>query len=131
MQRGRLDDGRGLLGFAAGNVPEGGAYARAALLVAEAVVATGAGEQTTAATGFAEALRLLEEQQLVIDLGETRILLARALRTFGDVVGARTELERARVTFARMEARTLVDEIDRSLADLAEGPPAAAPAAAD
>ena len=60
-----------------------------------------------------------------------RILLARALRTFGDVVGARTELERARVTFARMEARTLVDEIDRSLADLAEGPPAAAPAAAD
>ncbi len=129
--QGRLDDARELLAFAARDVPEEDAYARAALSIAEGIVATGAGEQTTAATGFAEALRLLEEQQLVIDLGETRILLARALRTFGDVVGARTELERARVTFARMEARTLVDEIDRSLADLAEGPPAAAPAAAD
>src|SRR2546430_14077145 len=120
MQRGRLDDGRGLLGFAAGNVPEGGAYARAALLVAEAIVATGAGEETTAATSFSEALRLLEEQQLVIDLGETRILLAQALRTFGDVVGARTEFERARATFMSMAARTLVDQIDRELAELAE-----------
>jgi predicted ATPase/class 3 adenylate cyclase len=127
VRQSRLDDARDLLAFAARNVPEEDAYARAALLVAEAIVATGAGEETTAATAFAEALRLLEEQQLVIDLGETRILLARALRTFGDVVGARTELERASVTFARMEARTLVDEIDRGLAELAEGPPAAAP----
>ena len=131
VRQDRLDDARELLAFAARNVPEEDAYARAALLVAEAVVASGAGEETTAATAFAEALRLLEEQQLLIDLGETRILLARALRSFGDVVGARTELERARSAFARMEARTLVDEIDRGLAELAEGPPAAAPAAAD
>jgi predicted ATPase len=129
VQQGRLDDARELLAFAARNVPEEDAYARAALLVAEGIVATRAGEQTTAATAFAEALRLLEEQQLVIDLGETRILLAGALRAFGDLVGARTELERARVSFARMDARTLVDEIDRHLAELAEGPPAAAPSA--
>jgi class 3 adenylate cyclase/tetratricopeptide (TPR) repeat protein len=131
VRQGRLDDARELLAFAARNVPEEDAYARAALSVAEGIVATGASEETTAATAFGEALRLLEEQQLVIDLGETRILLAQALRTFGDVVGARTELERARVTFARMEARTLVDEIDRDLAQLAEGPPAAAPSAAN
>jgi class 3 adenylate cyclase/tetratricopeptide (TPR) repeat protein len=121
VRQGRLDDARELVAFAARNVPEEDTYARAALLVAEAIVATGAGEETTAATVFAEALRLLEEQQLVIDLSETRILLARALRSFGDLVGAQTELERARAAFARMEARTLVDEIDRELGQLVEG----------
>jgi class 3 adenylate cyclase/tetratricopeptide (TPR) repeat protein len=121
VRRGRIDDARELLAFAARSVPGEDAYARAALLVAEAIVATSAGEETTAATAFAEALRLLEEQQLVIDLGETRILLARALRSFGDIVGARTELERARATFARMDARMLVDEIDDELAEIKEG----------
>jgi tetratricopeptide (TPR) repeat protein len=120
VAQGRLDDARELLAFAARNVPEEDAYARAALLVGEAIVATGTGEGTTAATAFAEALRLLEEQQLVIDLGETRILLGRALRSFGDVVGARTEFERARAAFARLEARTLVDEIDHELAEMTE-----------
>jgi len=127
--QGRLDDARELLAFAARNVPEEDAYARAALLVGEAIVATAAGEETTAATAFAEALRLLEEQQLVIDLGETRILLGRALRSFGDVVGARTELERARAAFARMKARTLVDEIDRELSEITERAGTAGPLA--
>jgi class 3 adenylate cyclase/tetratricopeptide (TPR) repeat protein len=131
VRQGRLGDARELLAFAARNVPEEDAYARAALLVAEGIVATGAGEATTAATAFAEALRLLEEQQLIIDLGETRILLARALWSFGDVAGARTELERARATFARMQARALVDEIDCDLAELAKGPPAAPSAVPD
>jgi tetratricopeptide (TPR) repeat protein len=130
VRQGRLDDARELLAFAARNVPEEDRYARAALAIAEAIVATGAAEETTAATAFSEALRLLEEQQLSIDLGEARVLLARALRSFGDVAGARTELERARALFAGMEARTLIDEIDRELAELAEGPPAATPSAA-
>jgi class 3 adenylate cyclase/tetratricopeptide (TPR) repeat protein len=123
----RLDDARELLAFAARSVPEEDAYARAALAVAEAIVATGAGEATTAATAFSEALRLLEEQQLVIDLGETRVLLARALRSFGDAAGARTELERSRALFAGMEARTLVEEIDRELAELSERAGSAGP----
>jgi len=121
----RLDDAKELLAFAARSVPEEDPYARAALLVAEAIVATAAEEQATAATSFAEALRLLEEQQLFVDLGEARVVLAKALRSFGDEAGARTELERARTLFARMDARFLLDEIDRELAELTEGSPAA------
>jgi len=130
VRQGRLDDAHELLAFAARNVPEEDAYARAALCVAEAIVASAGHNEAAAATSFAEALRLLEDQQLWTDIGETRILLARAMRSFGDLAGARTELERARALFARMEARTLVEEIDRELEGMAEGPPAAAPSAA-
>ncbi|MGB2953522.1 MAG: hypothetical protein WBB74_09040, partial [Gaiellaceae bacterium] len=116
-----------LLAFAARNVPEDDTYARAALLLAEAIVATAGGEQGAATTSFTEALRLLEEQQLLIDLAEARIALARSLRTFGDVTGARTELERARATFTGMGARTLLDEIERELAVLTAGAGSAGP----
>jgi hypothetical protein len=37
------------------------------------------------------------------------------------------ELERARATFARMDARGVVDQIDRELAELAEGADGADP----
>jgi len=120
VRHGRIEDARELVAFAARSVPEEDHYARAALLIAEAIVATAGGESTAAATSFAEALRLMEEQQLVIDAGETRIELARALIAFGDLGGARTELERARALFARMEARGLVEQIDGELAELAE-----------
>jgi class 3 adenylate cyclase/tetratricopeptide (TPR) repeat protein len=120
VHSGRVEDARELVAFAARDVPEEDHYARAALLVAEAIVATAGRESTTAATAFAEALRLMEEQELVIDVGETRIALARALRAFGDLSGARTELEGARALFARMDARAVVDQIDRELAELTD-----------
>jgi tetratricopeptide (TPR) repeat protein len=120
VRRKQVEDARELVAFAARSVPEEDHYARAALLIAEAIVATAGGESTTAATAFAEALRLMEEQQLVIDAGETRIELARALRAFGDLGGARTELERARAAFARMGARAVVDQLDRELAELSD-----------
>jgi hypothetical protein len=91
------------------------------------LVATAAGEQTAAATSFAEALRLLEEQQLHIDLAETRIELARAMRMFGDEAGARAELERARGGFSRMGAATIVAAIDSDLSELAERAGASGP----
>jgi tetratricopeptide (TPR) repeat protein len=125
IRQGRLKDAVEITAFAARSVPEEDSYARAALLLAEAAVATASQEQAAAATAFAEALRLLEEQQLSIDLGEARIELAHALRSFGDYAGARTELERARGLFVRMGARGLTEEIDRELAGLAEGTPAA------
>jgi class 3 adenylate cyclase/tetratricopeptide (TPR) repeat protein len=118
LRQRNLDEARDLVAFAGRNVPEEDVYARAALLLSEGSVAAAGGEQATAATAFAEALRLLEEQQLTIDLAEARISLARALRGFGDVLGARTELERARTAFARMEASGLVDVIDRELGEL-------------
>ncbi|MDQ2910215.1 MAG: AAA family ATPase [Actinomycetota bacterium] len=127
VRQGRLDDANELVAFAARSVPKEDHYARASLLVAEAIVATEAGEPTAAATAFAEALRLMEAQELQLDLGEARIELARSLRSFGDVGAARTELERARVMFARMDARAVVAEIDRELEELAEGADAAGP----
>ena len=120
VRSGRIEDARELVAFAARSIPEEDHYARAAHLVGEAIVATGGGESTTAATAFAEALRLMEEQELVIDAAETRIELARSLRAFGDLGGARAELERARASFVRMEARAMVEQIDKELAELAE-----------
>jgi class 3 adenylate cyclase/tetratricopeptide (TPR) repeat protein len=127
VRQGRVADARELVAFAARNVPEEDQYARAALLIAEAIVATADGESTAAATSFAEALRLMDQQDLQLDLGEARIELARSLRSFGDMGGARTELERARTTFSRMEARVIVEQIDRELEELAEGADGAAP----
>jgi class 3 adenylate cyclase/tetratricopeptide (TPR) repeat protein len=118
----RLDDARELVAFAARNLPEEDGYARSSFMMAEASVATAAGEATTAATAFTEALRLIEGLGVPLDLGEARVALGQSLRTFGDVIGARTELERARAIFGRIGATTRRDAIDRELAQLAEGP---------
>jgi hypothetical protein len=99
--------------------------------MAEATVATAAGESATASTAFAEALRLYEELDLPLDVAETRMALGRSLRAFGDVIGARTELERARAIFVRVGATTRRDAIDRELAELVEGPAPAGPSTVD
>jgi tetratricopeptide (TPR) repeat protein len=127
VRQGRVEDATELVAFAARSVPEEDHYARAALLIAEAIVATASGEATSASTAFAEALRLLDGQKLQLDLGEARMELARSLRSFGDVRGARTELELARATFARMGARAVVAEIDVQLGLLREGAGEAGP----
>jgi hypothetical protein len=90
--------------------------------MAEASAATAAGESTTASAAFAEALRLYEELDMPLDLAEARMSLGRSLHAFGDLTGARTELERARATFVRIGATTRRDAIDRELAELVEGP---------
>src|SRR5205807_1673776 len=95
--RGELDEAErlGEQAFDGSNVPEEDVYARAALLLAEATIATASGEENAATASFGEALRLLEELQLVIDIAEARLAFARALRSFGEEASARTELERA------------------------------------
>jgi tetratricopeptide (TPR) repeat protein len=123
----RLDDAREIVAFAARNLPEEDADARSSLLLAEAIVATAADESATAATAFAEALRLIEELGMPLKLGDARIALGRSLRSFGDLTGAQTEFERARAIFARIGATTLRDTIDAELAELAEGPTRAGP----
>jgi class 3 adenylate cyclase/tetratricopeptide (TPR) repeat protein len=125
----RIDDARELVAFAARNLPEEDAYSRSSLLMAEATVATAAREPAAAATAFAEALRLIEELGIPLDLAEARMALGRSLHALGDVTGARTELERARALFARIGATTRRDAIDRELAELVEGPAPAGPSA--
>src|SRR5213076_2204694 len=109
------------------NLPEEDAYARSSLLMAEAIVATATGESATAVTAFAEALRLIEELEMPFELADARMALGLALRAFGDVTGARAELERARTMFVRIGATTRQDAIDRELTELVEGPTPAGP----
>ena len=107
--------------LAAANTPEGDGYARPAMLLADAIVKT-ARREPVAIERFNDAVRSLEDQQLAVDLGEARIALAWGLRAFGDPARAREELQHARETFARMDARGVVDQIDREIAELAKGP---------
>ena len=100
---------------------------RSSLLLAEAIVATATGEATTASTAFAEALRLIEELDMPLELADARMSLGLSLRTFGDVTGARAELERARAMFVRIGATMRRDAIDRELVELVEGPAPAGP----
>jgi class 3 adenylate cyclase/tetratricopeptide (TPR) repeat protein len=125
--QGRLDDAREIVAFAARNVPEEDAYARSSLLLAEAIVATAAEEPAAAATSFAEALRLIEELGMPLELGDARMALGRSLRRFGDLTGARAELERARAIFTRIGATTRREAMDAELEELVEGPATAGP----
>jgi class 3 adenylate cyclase/tetratricopeptide (TPR) repeat protein len=123
----RLDDAQELVVFAARSLPEEDAYARSSLLMAEAIVATATGEASTAATAFSEALRLIEELDMPLELADARMALGLSLRAFGDVMGARAELERARTMFVRIGATTRQEAIDRELEQLVEGPAPAGP----
>jgi class 3 adenylate cyclase/tetratricopeptide (TPR) repeat protein len=125
----RLADAAELVGFAARNLPEEDVYARSSLLMAEAIVAAASDEPAAAATSFAEALRLIEELEMPLELGEARMALGMALQRFGDLTGARTELERARAIFVRIGATTRHEAIDAELAELAEGPAPTGPSA--
>jgi class 3 adenylate cyclase/tetratricopeptide (TPR) repeat protein len=122
VAQGRLDDAREIAAFAARGVPGDDPHSRAWLLMAQAWVATAGGESATATALFTEALRLFEELDYALDYAEARFVLARSLRALGEVVGARTELERARTTFVRIGADIRRDVVDASLEELVEGP---------
>jgi class 3 adenylate cyclase/tetratricopeptide (TPR) repeat protein len=123
----RLDDARELVAFAARSVLEEDPQSPAWLSMGEALVATAAGESAAASAAFAEAVRLFEEFDFAFDVAQARFTLGRALRAFGDVTGARVELERARTIFVHLGADTRRDAIDRALAELVEGPTPAGP----
>jgi predicted ATPase len=127
VAQGRLEDARDIVGFAARNLAEEDMYARSSLLLAEAIVATAADETSTATTAFAEALRLLDQLGMPLELGDARMALGTTLRSFGDLTGARAELERARAIFVRIGATTRRDRVDAELRELAEGPTRAGP----
>jgi class 3 adenylate cyclase/tetratricopeptide (TPR) repeat protein len=126
----RFDDAREIAAFAARSVPEEDSHSSAWLSMIEAGVATAAGEPAAAAAAFAEAVRLFEELNYPLELADTRFALARSLLSFGEVVGARTELERARSTYVRIGADVRRDAVDAELAELVEGPAPAGPSTA-
>ena len=114
-RQGRMDEARELLRSAHECAPEEDSLARAAVLLAEACVATEDGEATVALECFAQAMRVFEAQNSPIQLAEARVALGRALRRFGDRSPAETELRRARAEFESMGARGPLPEIDREL----------------
>jgi tetratricopeptide (TPR) repeat protein len=122
VRQGRLDDARELLEFAQRDTPEEDPYAVTQVQLAEAALAAARGDAAAATRSYDDALRLLEEQGLVVELAEARLELARVLHRFADSAGARTELGRARETLAAMAAVAHVAEIDGLLQALdAEG----------
>ncbi|HZT84148.1 MAG TPA: adenylate/guanylate cyclase domain-containing protein [Gaiellaceae bacterium] len=126
----RLDDAKEIVAFAARSAPEEDPHSRAWLSMGEALVASVAGESAAAAAAFAEALRLFEELDYNLDIAEARFVLGRSLRSFGDVTGARVELERARSIFVRIGADIRRDAVEAELGQLVEGPAPTGPSTA-
>lgn len=118
IRQGRPDDARELGQLALRDLPAEDLYARASGLLIEASLATSDGRAEEARGSFEEALRLLEQQGLPLDLGEARLSYGRALRRLGDEAGAAAELAPTREEMARLGANGLVREIDRELAEI-------------
>src|SRR5262249_2201478 len=114
IAQGRLDDARDISVLAFRSVPEEDAWARAAALLIEASVRT-ADKDELAVEKFAQALELIEQQGLPLDLAEARLAYGQALRHLGKTAAARAELAHAREDVERLGARTLVIQIDREL----------------
>jgi predicted ATPase/class 3 adenylate cyclase len=129
VRQGRGSDARELAEFALRDVPEKDVYAQAAGLLIRASLATSDGRRSDACECFDEALRLLEQQQLPLDLGEAKLAYGKALRGLGDDAAAAAELRAAREHLVSFGARGLVDEIDRELAAIGEGAGQAGPLA--
>jgi class 3 adenylate cyclase/tetratricopeptide (TPR) repeat protein len=127
LNRGQLEGAREMAALARSSQPEEDVYAAAAVALAEGLIAAAEGERETVLARFRKALVLLEEQRLLVDLGEARMAFARALRDLGQIEGARAEFSRAREIFARMGAIGMVAEIDRDLAAMERGPAVPAP----
>jgi hypothetical protein len=119
VRQGRNSDAATLVEFARRSAPTEDLAAQAYVNVASALLASELGDQKAACDAYSAALELFAEQTLPIELAETRIPFARALRDFGEQDEARRQLELARRAFAEMDADGLVKAIDRDLQELA------------
>jgi predicted ATPase/class 3 adenylate cyclase len=127
VRQGRIEDAEELTGFAAKDLSQEDPYARAAIAVAQAIIATERGTQALAGDRYEEAIRLFEELSAPVDLAETRLAFAEALQAFGDEAGAREQLEAALELCRRMDADGLVAQIEDRLAALGKGAGPAGP----
>jgi class 3 adenylate cyclase/tetratricopeptide (TPR) repeat protein len=117
--QGSVEEAREVATIAAEAAPEEDAFARAGSLLARGLVEAAEGDAAAAAS-MREALWLLEEQSVPIELAEARISCARALALQGDRAEARRLLEHARAPVQGTEARMLVTVADEMLAGLDE-----------
>jgi class 3 adenylate cyclase/tetratricopeptide (TPR) repeat protein len=120
LLQGRVDDARELASFARQSLPEEDPYASAQALVALGSVAAAQGQRDLALDFFTRALQVMDQQRLVVEAADAHLGFARSLRSLGDPEAARRELERARERFGRVDARAMLADVDRELAELQE-----------
>ena len=114
---GRLEEARELCAFARRGLPAEDAYARASYLIAEAIILAADGEQEAARGCFTEALDLLMEHQLLIDLAEAQVVFSRFLRGVGEHEDAVAQLVKARQTFVQVGAPNPLATLERELVE--------------
>jgi class 3 adenylate cyclase/tetratricopeptide (TPR) repeat protein len=116
---GELEHAAEAASMAAEAAPEEDAFARAESLVAAGLVEIAEGAEG-AADRLQEALALLQQHSVPIELAEARISGARVLALRGDVEGARRLLDEVRASVQGTEARMLItvaDEMSVGLRD--------------
>jgi class 3 adenylate cyclase/tetratricopeptide (TPR) repeat protein len=128
VRQGRIDDGADLVELAARSAPAEDLAAQAYVGIGSALVAAARGDNTGTRIGYARGLDLFEQQNMPIELAETRVSFARALASLGEISDTRSQFELARSTFAEIGADRVVRMIDRELAELAGGAVRADPA---
>ena len=113
LLQGRADDARLIGRTAIEAPPEEDPVALATVRRIEAELAAADGDGDAMREGYRDAVRLLEEMQTLLDLGETHIEFSVQLRAFGDAAAADLELALADEIFASIgaaEAREAVWE---------------------
>jgi class 3 adenylate cyclase/tetratricopeptide (TPR) repeat protein len=116
IRQGRLSDANELAEFAGRDVVEENEYALAALRLAEAAVATAERDAAVAVAHYEQAIALLDQLELEIEVSQARLTFGRALRELGDAEHAREQLELALRAWVGMGATGLVSDVERELA---------------
>jgi tetratricopeptide (TPR) repeat protein len=117
----RLSDASELVDFAARGTGVDHPYTRAAIQMAEAALSTAVGDLGGSATRYEEAIALLDELGLPLELSQARIAYSRILREMGESEAAREQLDAARAACDRMGATGLLTGIDQELALIGSG----------
>jgi tetratricopeptide (TPR) repeat protein len=115
LRQGRVEDAAELVDFARRGIPAEQPYAQAAVKLAQAALAAANGNLTQTVEQYEDALALLEQLELRMDLSQARIAYGRALRALDDSEGAREQFDRAREACMKMGAIGLVAEVEREL----------------
>ena len=116
---GRLEDAAELAEFAARGTGVDHPYTQAAFGMAEAAVATANGDLSGAATRYKEAIGLMDELGLSIEMSQAQIAYGRVLRDLGEFDAARMQFQEARQAFDRMGATGLLVDVEQELALIA------------
>ncbi len=117
VRQGRMEDARRLADFAARGISDEDAYARATVQLARGIISSADRELREVSLAFEEALMLLEDLQMPVEVAEARVAFARALSELGEGELARAQLIRARELFAAMRAPGALSRIERELVD--------------